>query len=189
VSLSYRIIRQLSVSLSYSARQNVIYYETYKSYLDRFLDNQTLQGYVFQVNCYPVNSLSFGATVSYRSQKPDPKPTENLYAYLTYSRIPAINTSATISAIIMQTGYIKGRIYSAGLSKDLAAGKLYLGLTYRYVDYHYFSSELIPTYQNMGEASLTWRIIRKLALSIYYEGTFEKLYSFNQVYAQMNFGF
>jgi hypothetical protein len=89
----------------------------------------------------------------------------------------------------MKTGYLNGNIYSAGLSKDLASGKLYLGLTYRYVDYHYFNTENIPTFQNMGEFSLSWRIIRKLLLSVYYEGTFEKTTRFQSIYAQVNMGF
>jgi hypothetical protein len=189
LSLSYRILQRLSMSLSYSARQNVIYYETYKTYLDRLLDNQTLQGYSLQVNYSPVNKLSIGATASYRFNKLDPKPTQNLYAYLTYSQIPGINTSVTVSTIMLKTGYLNGRIYSAGLSKDLASGKLYMGLTYRYVDYHYNNTEYIPTYQNMGEFSLTWRIIRKLAFSVYYEGTFEKINQYHRIYAQVNMGF
>jgi hypothetical protein len=189
LSLSYRFLRRLSMSLSYSARQNVIYYETYKTYLDRLLDNQTLQGYSLQVNYSLVNKLSIGATASYRFNKLDPKPTQNLYAYLTYSQIPGINTSVTVSTIMLKTGYLNGRIYSAGLSKDLASGKLYMGLTYRYVDYHYNNTEYIPTYQNMGEFSLTWRIIRKLALSVYYEGTFEKINQYHRIYAQVNMGF
>jgi len=189
LSLSYRLLRRLFISFSYSARQNVIYYETYKTYLETLLGNPTLQGYSLQVNYTPVNKLSIGATGSYRFSKADPKPTQNVYAYVTYSQIPGINTSATVSAILLKTSYLNGRIYSIGLSKDLAAGKLYLGLTYRYVDYHYYNTEYLPTYQNMGEFSLTWKIIRKLAFSVYYEGTFEKTTQNHRIYAQLNFGF
>ncbi len=189
LSLSYRILRRLLISLSYSARQNVIYYETYKTYLETLLDNPTMQGYSLQVNYTPVNKLSVGATASYRFSKTDPKPTQNLYAYLTYSQIPGINTSVTVSTILLRTGYLNGRIYSAGLSKDLASGKLYMGLTYRYVDYHYYNTEYLPTYQNMGEFSLSWRIVRKLLFSVYYEGTFEKTNQVHRLYAQINLGF
>jgi|WetSurMetagenome_2_1015567.scaffolds.fasta_scaffold68145_1 hypothetical protein len=189
VSLSYRILRCLGISFSYSNRQNVIYYETYKSYLDRLLDLQVMHGYSFQANYTPVNNLSFGATAAYRFEQRDPRPTQNLYAYLTYSQIPGIKTSMTVSTILMNTAYLKGRIYSAGLSKDLASGKLYLGLTYRYLDYHYNNTEILPTYQNMGEFSISWRIIRKLLLSVYYEGTFEKADTFHRIYAQINMGF
>ncbi len=189
LSLGYRPHRRVSLSFSYSARQNVIYYETYKSYLDRLLDSQTLQGYSLQASYNPVGNLSIGATAAYRFMPQDLRPTSNIYAYITYSEIPGINTTATISGVFLGTGYLNGGIYSAGLSKSLAKGKLYLGLTYRYVDYRYYSTEFEASLQNMGEFSLTWRIIRKLAFSVYYEGTFEKSYNYNRIYAQLNWGF
>ena len=189
LSLGYRIIRPLNVSLSYSARKNVIYYETYKDFLDKVLNTQVLQGYSLQVNYNPVTNLSIGATASYRFQQNDPKPTRNLYGYVSYSEIPGIKISSTASVVILETAYLNGKIYSVGISKDLATGKLYLGLTYRYVDYHYYNTEIAPTYQNMGEFNLTWRIIQKLALSVYYEGTFEKTNQFNRIYAQVNWRF
>jgi hypothetical protein len=189
LSLNYRLMNKLSLAFSYSARHNIIYYETYKNYLDRLLDPQTLQGYSLSVNYSPVNRLSLGATAAYRFEKEDPSPTKNLYVYASYSQIPGINASTTVSFVILHTGYIDGKIYSAGLSKDLAKGKLYLGATYRYVDYNYYSTEYAPTLQNMGEVSLTWRIIAKLSLSVYYEGTFEKSMNYNRIYAQVNFRF
>ena len=49
LSLRYRPIRQLSLSVSYSSRQNVIYYETYKDIVERLLEETALQGFTFQV--------------------------------------------------------------------------------------------------------------------------------------------
>jgi len=43
--------------------------------------------------------------------------------------------------------------------------------------------------QNIAEVSMTWRIIRKLAFTLYYEGTFEKVNQFNRLYGQLNFRF
>jgi hypothetical protein len=181
LSLRYRVIRQLSFSLSYSARQNIVYYETYKNILDQILDPETLQGFMFQVNVNPVKYLSVGARVGYRYRKSDPKPTKNLYGYVTYSRIPVLNMSATVSATLLETSYISGQIYSLVLSRDLVRGKLYGGLGYRYVNYKYFSTESsIP--QNMAECNLNWIIYKKLSLSINYEGTFEKVNKFNRLY-------
>lgn len=188
LSLYYRALKWLSFSISYSARQNVIYYETYKTYLDKLLDTETLQGYGFQVTVRPVSKLSIGINAGYRFQKTDPRQSKNVYGYLTYSQIPGIGISATISATWLETGYISGKIYGAGISRDIVPGKLFMGLDYRYVDYSYFNSE-ITELQHMGEASLTWRIVRKLSFSVYYEGTFEKKNQFNQIYAQLNFCF
>lgn len=189
LSLNYRVIRQLTLCFSYSALQNIIYYETYKSYLDKLLDPATLQGYMFQIICRPVNKLAVGVTTSYRFEKNDPRDTKNLYGYITYSQIPGIKVSATASVTLLETSYIGGNIYGIGLSRDLAAGKLYLGLNYRYVNYRYYGVETTSLPQNVGEFNLTWRIYKRISLSLYYEGTFENSNQYNRIYAQLHLGF
>jgi hypothetical protein len=184
LSLRWRIIRQLSVSLSYSSRTNVIYYETYKSYIDQLLEMETTQGYLFQVTARPANKLTIGATVGYRFQKNDPRDSKNLNAYLTYSQIPWLGVSATITATLLETSYISGQVYGFGISRDLVAGKLYGALNYRYTNYTYPSSEYSQV-QNVGELNLTWRIIKKLSCSLYFEGTFEKEFQYQRLYVQV----
>ena len=184
LSLRYKPIRQLSLTLSYSNRQNVIYYETYKDIVDRLLEAATVQGFIFQINYQPVKLLSIGVNAGYRNSKNDPRPTKNLYGYLTYSRIPGINVAATISATILETSYMSGKIYSLGISRDLVSGKLSGGLDYRYVSYKFYSGET-KLVQNMGEINLTWRIMKKLSCGLYYEGTFDKTSIFNRVYANI----
>lgn len=185
LSLRYRVIRQLSLALSYSARQNIIYYETYKDFIERLLESETLQGWRFQINYRPVKNLALGVNVGYRFRPDDPKPTKNLYGYITYSSIPRLGAAITFSATLLETSYISGNIYSLGMTRDVVPGKLYGGLKYRYVDYLYTNSE-ITQIQNIGEANLTWRIYKKLSLSVYYEGTFEKQFNFNRVYASIS---
>lgn len=188
LSLRYRILKRLSIGFSYNARKNVIYYETYKTFLEKLLDSETLQGYQLQINYNPVKRLSIGVTGAYRFMPQDPRPAKNLYAYLSYSQIPGVNMGVTGSFIILGTSYLSGKIYGIGISKDFFTGKFYTGLTYRYVDYNYLNSgETLA--QNVAEISLTWRIIRKLAFTLYYEGTFEKVNQFNRIYAQLNFRF
>jgi len=188
LSLNYRVIKQLTLSLSYNAMQNIIYYETYKSYLDKLLDPGTLQGYIFQVVYRPINKLSIGVTTSYRYEKNDPKQTKNLYGYVTYSQIPGINVSATASVVLLETSYLGGNIYGVNLSRDLVPGKLFMGINYRYVRYNYYSAES-TIIQNVGELNLTWRIYKKISMSVYYEGTFEQSNQFNRIYGQLNLGF
>ena len=184
VSLRYKILKQLSVSLSYSARQNIVYYETYKSIIDQLLDESKLQGYMFQINYRPVKFITVGANAGYRFSKNDPGPTKNLYSYVTYSSVPFINASATLSATILETGYMSGNIYSLGLARDLLPGKLYGGINYRYVKYKFISNET-PLNQNMGEINLTWRMMKKLSFSFNYEGTFEKDRHFDRIYVNL----
>ncbi len=184
VSLRYKVLRQLSLSVSYSNRQNIIYYETYKNIIEQLLYASTMQGYTFQVNFRPGKKISIGANAGYRFGKTDPKPSKNLYSYITYSNVPWLNASATLSATLMQTSYINGSIYSLGLSRDIIPGKLFGGVGYRYVDYKFVNAEA-PLKQNMAEMDLTWSIMKKLSLSLNYEGTFEKGRNYERVYANL----
>lgn len=188
LSLRYRILKRLSLAFSYNARKNVIYYETYKTFLEKLLDSETLQGYQLQINYNPVKKLSIGATGSYRFMPQDPQPAKNLYVYVTYSQIPGVNLAATGSFIMLETSYLSGKIYGVGISKDFFSGKFYTGLTYRYIDYRYAASEQTLV-QSVAELNMTWRVVRKLAFTLYYEGTFEKIYQFNRIYGQLNFRF
>ena len=60
-----------------------------------------------------------------------------------------------------------------GISRKIISDKLSGGIKYRYVDYLYRNSET-ALIQHVGEANLSWTVYRKLSLSVYYEGTFEK---------------
>jgi hypothetical protein len=183
-SLRYKVIKQLSLSISYSERQNIIYYETYKSIIDQLLEEATMRGFMFQVNYRPIKNMTIGANAGYRYSKKDPRPSKNLYTYVTYSIVPWINASATVSATLLETAYLSGSIYSLGLSRDVIPGKLYGGVSYRHVNYKFQSAES-PLIQNMGEMNLTWRIMKKLSLAANYEGTFEKGRNYDRIYVNL----
>jgi hypothetical protein len=183
-SLRYKVNKQLSLSVSYSERQNIIYYETYKSIIDQLLEEATMKGLMLQVNYRPIKNMTIGANAGYRFSKKDPRPSKNLYAYLTYSSVPWINASATVSATLLETNYLSGSIYSLVLSRDVIPGKLYGGVSYRHVKYKFQSAET-PLIQNMGELNLTWRIMKKLSLSANYEGTFEKGRNYDRIYINL----
>ncbi|KAF0197545.1 MAG: hypothetical protein FD166_1848 [Bacteroidetes bacterium] len=188
LSLRYRFSGKLSLSLSYSSRQNIIYYETYKSFIDQLLEKETQQGFMMQVSYRPLKKLSLGANGGYRFRKSDPSPSKNLYAYATYSQIPFVGISATLTATILETSYLRGSIYGLGLSRDIVRGKLSGAFTYRFIDYFYTntSSNLM---QHTGEISLNWKLMKKLSCSFYYEGTFDSRYIFNRFYLQLTKSF
>lgn len=188
LSLGYRIGKKAYLSLSYNSRRNLIYYETYKSLLDRLLDFETFRGLMFHGNYNITGRFSVGLTASYRLRENDPKPATNIYGYASYL-IPVAGITATGSVLALGTSYNNGMLYGIGLSKDFLRGKLYMSMNYRYADYKYVNTELDPILQNIGEFNLTLKIIKTLALSAYYEGTFEKSSSYNRVYLQLNWSF
>ena len=185
LSLRYRASRKLFLSLSYSARQNIIYYETYKSFVDKLLQSETRQGYFLQANYHPGNKLATGVTIGYNFQKNDPRSSRNLNAYLSYLQVPLLDISATFSVTLLETSYVSGKIYRLDFSRDIVPGKLFGGMNYSFINYRFVNVESnLP--QNIGEINLRWKIYRKLSFSLFIEGTFDKQNNYNRLYVQLN---
>ena len=181
LSLRYRPIKQLSLSLSYSERQNVIYYETYKDIVQTMLEAATVKGWVGNIGVYPGKNLSIGLQGSYRDSKNDVRPAKSLHGYCTFAKIPGIESAFSLTATLLQTGYMDGWIVGGALNRGFLSGKLSAGLGYKYVNYNYgqWDSKLS---QHIPEFNLNWRLLKKLSCSLFFEGTFEKSSIFNRVY-------
>jgi hypothetical protein len=80
----------------------------------------------------------------------------------------------------LQTSYIDGNVYGLFINKDILPGKLFLGLNYRFTDYNMYDGE-ISVNQHVAEASINWRILKKLSFSISNESTFEKERNYNRL--------
>lgn len=172
VSLRYRVGQKLMFSVSYSARQNIVYYETYKSFLDKLLESETRQGYLFHMNYRPVDRLMIGLTAGYRIREGDSRDSRNLTGYVSY-RIPGINLNTTLNGTYLEAPYVTGTSFGGGFSKEMANGKLETGIQYRYQDFTYGSAD-VSSPQHAAEVNLNWRIAGKFTLSAFYEGTLEK---------------
>lgn len=184
LSLRYRLSKKITLSGSYDARKNVMYYETYKTYIDRILETEMRQGFRFQAN-YNINSnLLFGLQVGYRFLHSDPKPARNMYGFITYNQIPGVKISATISGTYLETSYMDGKMLGLRLSRDLLQGKMQAGLGYRYASYR-LPENLIDVTQHIGEASISWQFAKNMSISMNYEGTFEQQDRYNRIYAQI----
>ncbi|MDR3654019.1 MAG: hypothetical protein P4L34_13750 [Paludibacter sp.] len=167
LSLRWSARHNLSLALSYDARKNIYYYETYKNYVDSLLDKETRQGLKFQINYQPFSRLSWGGTAGYRFATATSDQSLNGYTYLTYSQLPLIDASFTIDATALKTSYMTGVIYEASLSRDFFNGKLFAELSYQKVNYTFkTTSQLL---ENNAEINLSWRITRKLIFSMDFE--------------------
>ncbi len=93
-----------------------MYYETYKTFVDRILENESRKDLRFRPVIDLTRDLRVGLQSGYRYLKSDPHPSRNIYGYLTYSQIPVLNISATVSATLIESSYINGNIYSINLS-------------------------------------------------------------------------
>ena len=160
LSLRWSAFQNLSMAVSYDARKNIYYYETYKNYVDSLLDKETRQGYRFLINYQPFNHLSWGGTAGYRLATATTNKSLNGYSYLTYSQIPFIDASFSINATMLKTNYLTGMIYGASLSRDFFDGKFYAELSYQNVNYTFTTSTQLL--EKSADINLSWRITRKL---------------------------
>jgi hypothetical protein len=187
-SLNYRISRKLSVFGSYDNRKNVIYYETFKNYADAVLQQASRQGLRFRINYRLVNYLMIGVNAGTRFMKNDPRATNTLNGNVTYTKIPLINSSLSMTANLMQTSYLDGQIYGARLSKDIIPGKLFGMLNYRWVQFDY-TNTVTQLRQNIAEADLSYQFSKKLYLSVNYEATLQTNENFNRLYLNLRWKF
>jgi hypothetical protein len=183
-SIRYKVRKNLSVSASYDTRKNVIYYETYKNFIDQLLEAETRQGFRFRINYRPIKFLSIGYSTGFRYQENNPIPSKNMHSYITYSRIPGIKASATLSINMLNTNYLNGKIVGLRMTRDLIPRKVYGSLNFRIVDYHFESSANTLSQKILG-TSISWKISKQITLSMDYEGTFEKERNYNRIHTRI----
>ena len=95
------------------------------------LESAMRQGYRLQINYRISSKLMAGVNGGYRFAKTDPKPSENVYGYLTYSQIGGTNFSATISGTYLKSSYMTGVIAGAGITHGFFTDKLFAELGYK----------------------------------------------------------
>lgn len=183
-STRYSPSRFISLSASYDARKNVVYYETYKSVADSILESETRQGFRFRVTLRPINYLMLNLGTGYRFRPGDPKPTRNYNGSVSYTRVPFINSSVTVSGNYLMTNYLDGKIFGARVYKDLFNGLLNLGLGYRNLVYQ-FNTGLHDLKQNIFETNLSFRFSDSIYFNLSYEGVFEKADSYGRVFINL----
>lgn len=182
LSARYRFSRIFSLTASYDNRNNIIYYESYKNFIDQLIENETRQGLRLGFSFRPVRLISVGVNGSWRFQKSDMNLSKNVNGYVNFNRIPVLNARFTLRANLLETNYLQSQRFGARLSKDIIRGKLSGEMHYDYVQYTY-SIGGYTFHQNIAGASLNIRLMKKLSLYFYYEGTFDdqnrKLNRFN----------
>jgi len=185
MSLRYSPVRWISTSLSYDARKNVIYYETYKNYVDQLVESALRQGFRIRINLRPIKYVFMSAYSGYRYRDSDIRPTRNFGGSVAHSRIPFLNVSANISFINLSTNYLDGNIFGLRFSKDLYEGLVYTTLGYRKVNYRFTVSDS-KLFQDIFQLDLSFRINKNISFSIYFEGTYEGKTSYSNIYANFS---
>jgi hypothetical protein len=180
-SFRYQPMRELSFQTSYDSRKNVIYYETFQNYTDSLFENATRQGLRFRVNIKPINRLFIGLTYGYRFRTGDIRSSENYSGNISYSSLPFISGTFGISYNHLSTSYLDGDIFGLRYSRDIIPGVIYSSLNLRQINY-VFLNGAPDLQQTIVGVDLSWSIMRRLSLSLNYEGTFDKDYNYGRVF-------
>ncbi len=181
VSLRVSPAKWISLTTSYDARKNIIYYETYKSFIDRLINNAMRQGFRVRVNLRPVKYVFASVYSGYRFRKDDKRPSKNLGVSITHSKIPFLNLSANLNYFNISSNYISGVIYGVRISKNLFRGTVTLTTGYKNINYDFLNSQS-KLVKDAFLFDLSLQLARKLSLSLSYEGTFEHKDSYSNLY-------
>lgn len=175
VSLRYRLSRNLRFSASFDTRRNIIYYESYKNFIDQLIEDETRQGLRLGVSFRPTKTINVGINSGMRFQKSNANPSQNINAYVSFSKLPWLNIRTTIRASLLETDYLSSRVYGIRFSKPLIKKKINTEWYYRNVNYLYKNSESGKAVrQHIAGLSMSYRLSRTLSLHVFYEGTFDK---------------
>jgi hypothetical protein len=176
LSLNYRPFQNLSMAMSFDARRNVYYFETYKSRIDSLLEKEMRQGLRFRFNYLPFKFLSWGGTAGYRLNTPASH--ESMYAtsYLSVPKIPWVDASLTLTGTALQTTNLFGYIVGGAISKDFIDGNLNAEIEYR--------KDLIFA-QDIANLSFSWRLNKKLMLSADFETTLDNSHLTERVFINL----
>lgn len=183
VSARYRIRKNLSVSASYDKRRNIIFYESFQTYLEQLLAQETRQGLRFQVMYSPLKFLSLNVSQFLRYEGSG-KPTTNTYGNVSIFRFPTKNTTTSISINTLESYYHKAVIYGGRVSQNIFHGKAQLELNYRNMNYKYSGSEFNHVSNIIG-ASFNMIVVKNTSFIISYEGTFEKQADYNRYFVTL----
>lgn len=186
ISLRYKPFKTFSITASYDNRRNVIYYETFRTYIEQLLNQETRQGIRLNVNYNFAKYMNFNASGFYRYQDSRPEPTKNYVASLTFSQIPRLNASLNLNVNTMNTYYFDGNIYGARLNKDLFKSRLSTEINYRMVDYIFFNKEQPSLKQEIVGISANIYGNKRTSFMFSYEGTFEPTKKYNRYYVTLS---
>jgi len=187
ISANIRPSNYVTFYLSYDARKNVVYYETFKNFIDSLFENETRQGFRSRITIRPVRNLFIGANYGYRFRPGDIKPSNNYGGYLTYSMVPLIYSGMTFSFTRLHSSYVSGNNWGLRIYKDLNWG-LGLSLGYRNTKYQ-FTQNIERVTQESVSFNINTSLLNPVYVNFTYEGVFQSKSSSGRLLVNLSYRF
>jgi len=187
ISLRIRPWKKFTTSLSYDARKNIYYYETFpQNKIDSTIDKETRQGFRYNFMYRPIKNFVWGTNVGYNLKSINTGASENANSYLCYTQLP-FKTTGILTVTGLKTPYLTSMmVYGLSLNRDFLTGKVNAQIEYRMGNFRY-TNTVNQTQQNIGAMSLFWRIAKKTTISCNFEGTLESNNGIKNNYASIYF--
>ena len=169
VSAKYKFSSKFNLMLSYDSRKKIIYYETYKTEIERLLDdNEARQGVRLRLNIRPARFIFTGFSYSQRFQSSTQNKSDNINGYITFSKIPTIGGRLSINYNKNSSNYLESNVISIRHSRNLIVNKLSADFYFRTVNYEYVSSAT-SIKQNYYGANLSYNFTKGLRFNVFGE--------------------
>lgn len=171
----------LSINSSYDIRKNVMYYETLKNVADSIFDAETRQGFRTRLNIKPLRFISLNLQYGTHSKSKDKRTSSNYGAFITYSRVPLLDLSATINFTRLITSYVEGNMYGISFTRHFFDGLLNTNAGYRRVEYSYPNNSFALN-QDIIQFDAGIRLFNRDYLSLSVESIIENLQTNSRIY-------
>ncbi len=171
-SLGYKISRNVNVYLSYDSRKRIMYYETYKTDIERLLeDDEARQGVRLRLNVKPIKNTSVGLSYSKRFQSSGENKSDNINGFITLNSIPVVQGLISVNYNLNTSDYLVSKVLTFRHTRSLVKRKLNADFYYRMIEYKYLSSlgsnDLNRIYtQNCYGTNLIYNINKSFTFSI-----------------------
>jgi hypothetical protein len=169
-SARWRASKKLSFSGSYDNRKNIIFYESYKNYIDQLIDNETRQGLRFGFNLQPLKRLSLSGNFNWRFQASGANDAKNISGQFRWSNPWGRGSSISLRTNVLQTDFMSSELMGFRLSQSFLKNFLGTDIYARRVVYRYESTGL-DREQYIAGLNVDVRLTETLGLYLFGEGT------------------
>ena len=167
ITARHRFNRRLNISASYDNRRRIIYYETYRTEVERLLaDDEARQGVRLRISARPFKHLLSSVSYSKRFQTGTDDHSDNYNAYLSLTKVPLIE--GRLSVRLNRNSSLNGtsHIFNVNYSRNILRW-LYSQVYFRKVNYLYHNGRN-QSYDYLG-AQMYFRVTKTIKFSLYYE--------------------
>ncbi len=107
ISSHFRVHKSVRLSVSYDTRRQIIFYETYRTYLERLIaDDEARQGIRARINWKPMKGVNVGLSYGKRYQNSLQNASDNYNAYASIRNLPVIGGLLSGNINVNQSAYL-----------------------------------------------------------------------------------